>query len=81
MHLGSVSRGVLMDIGEISVIQHVLSTVKNRLVTEVLDIVSPVSPDFGETPVQYCVHHFVTREFVAKTMVPVHRDARQGGMG
>lgn len=81
MHLGSVSRGVLMDIGEISVIQHVLWTVKNRLVMEVLDIVSPVSPDFGETPVHYCVHHFVTREFVAKTMVPVHRDARQGGMG
>lgn len=49
--------------------------------TEVLDSVSPVSPDFGETSVHYCVHHFVMREYVAKTMVTVHRDARQDGLG
>lgn len=49
--------------------------------TEVLGSVSPVSPDFGETPVQYSVHRFVTREFVAKLKVTVHKDARKDGMG
>lgn len=77
MLLGSVSRDVWMDIGDISVIQYAMLTVKNRLVTELLDIVSPVFLDFGETPVQYSVHRFVTGESVAKTMVTVHRDARQ----
>lgn len=42
---------------------------------------SRVSLDFWETPVHYCVHHFVTGEFVTKTLVTVHRDVGQDGMG
>lgn len=48
--------------------------------TEVLGSVSPVSPDFGETPVQYSVHRFVTREFVAELKVTVHRNVHPDGM-
>lgn len=81
MNLEIVSRDVSTDIGDLAVIQCALYTVKNRLVTEVLDSVSHVPPDFGETPVPSRVHHFVMRESVAKTMVTVHRDARQDGMG
>lgn len=64
MHLGTVPKDVSMDIGEIPVIQNVLLTVQNRLVIGVLGSVSPVSQDFGETPVHYCVHRFVTGESV-----------------
>lgn len=81
MNLEIVSRDVSTDIGDLPVIQCALYTVKNRLVTEVLDSVSHVPPDFGETPVHSRVHHFVMRESVARTMVTVHRDARQDGMG
>lgn len=81
MHLGTVPKDVSMDIGEIPVIQNVLLTVQNRLVIGVLGSVSPVSQDFGETPVHYCVHHFVTGESVTKKMVTVHRDVRQDGLG
>lgn len=81
MHLDSVSRDVSMDIGDLHVIYYVLQTVKNCLVTEILDSVSRVSLDFWETPVHYCVHHFVTGEFVTKTLVTVHRDVGQDGMG
>lgn len=42
---------------------------------------SPVFLGFGETHVHSCVHHFVTGKSVAKTMVTVHRDARQDSMG
>lgn len=81
MHLGTVPKDVSMDIGEIPVIQNVLLTVQNRLVIGVLGSVSPVSQDFGETPVHCSVHHFVTGESVTKTMVTVHRDVRQDGLG
>lgn len=40
----------------------------------------PVSLDFGETPVLYCVHHFVMRESVAELTVSVHRDVHPVGM-
>lgn len=81
MHLGTVPKDVSMNIGEIPVIQNVLLTVQNRLVIGVLGSVSPVSLDFGETPVHYCVHHFVTGEYVEELTVPVHRDARLDGLG
>lgn len=81
MHLGTVPKDVSMDIGEIPVIQNVLLTVQNRLVIGVLGSVSPVSQDFGETPVHYCVHRFVTGESVTRTMVTVHRGVRQDGLG
>lgn len=42
---------------------------------------SPVFFNFGETPVHYCVHHFVTGESVEELTVIVHRDARQDGLG
>lgn len=41
---------------------------------------SPVSLGFGETPVHYCVHHFVMRESVAELMVSVHWDVHRDGM-
>lgn len=42
---------------------------------------SPVSLGFGETPVHSRVHRFVTGEFVTKTIVTVHKDVRQDGLG
>lgn len=42
---------------------------------------SPVSLDFGETPVYYSVHHFATGDFVTKLMVSVHWDVHRDGMG
>lgn len=46
-----------------------------------LGSVSPVALDFGERPVHYGVHRFVTGEFVTKTLVTVQRDVRQDDMG
>lgn len=75
-----VQQVVLTNIGDLPVIHIVLKTVKNRHVTIQLDCVLHVSLVFGETPVHYRVHHFVTGKFVTKLMVTVYMDAKQDTM-
>lgn len=61
-------------------IHNALQIVTNRPVTVKLDIVSAVSLVTGEMHAIHNVQYIVSKEFVTKPMVAVHRDVHRDGM-
>lgn len=78
--LETVPMAVKTDTGEQHVNLDVLQIVRNGPVTVQMDFVSAVSLVTGEIHAIYNVQYIVSKEFVTKPVVAVHRDAHQDGM-
>lgn len=78
--LETVPMAVKTDTGEQHVSLDVLQIVRNGPVTVQMDFVSAVSLVTGEIHAIYNVQYIVSKEFVTKPAVAVHRDAHQDGM-
>lgn len=75
--LETVPMAVKTDTGEQHVNLDVLQIVRNGPVTVQMDFVSAASLVTGEIHAIHNVHYIVSKQFVIKPMVAVHRDVHQ----